>query len=313
MKNNLKTFAFIAVILFLIAFSIYCLDNSSLMGGNNYSEEMIMKQTTTGKNFDGNNALFYLEQQVSFGPRIPDSAGHSQTLNWIQKIINNHGWVYEIQTGRIMDYPISNVIAKNGTGEPWIIIGAHYDTRIFSDQDRIQQNRNMPVPGANDGGSGVAILLELIRVIPVDYQGEVWIVFFDAEDNGGIEGRDWIMGSRLFVQSLTSQPDFVVVLDMVGDVDLNIYKERNSDDQLMEEIWNKANELGYGNYFIPIEKHRILDDHIPFIQSGINAVDIIDFDYPYWHTTEDTIDKVSATSLQIVGDTILSWLLELQE
>ena len=91
----------------------------------------------------------------------------------------------------------------------------------------------------------------------------MWVVFFDAEDNGKIEGRDWIMGSRLFVQSLTDKPDYMVLLDMVGDADLNIYKERNSDNQLTNEIWRKADVLGYGDYFIPTEKYRMIDDHIP--------------------------------------------------
>jgi hypothetical protein len=310
MNNNFKILLLISLFLIVALLALFYITDSSRVGGNNESEPEIMKLTIDDGKFDGKNALNYLEQQVAFGPRTPGSGGHSQTLKWMQETINNHGWMYEVQTGNILDYPISNVVAKYGNGEPWIIFGAHYDTRILSDQDPILENRITPVPGANDGASGVAILLELIRVIPDDYQGEVWVVFFDAEDNGNIEGREWIMGSRMFVQSLTRKPDYMILLDMVGDVDLNIYKERNSDNQLMDEIWSKADLLGYGDYFLDLEKYRMVDDHIPFIQSGIKAVDIIDFDYPYWHTTEDTIDKVSAESLQIVGDTILSWLLD---
>jgi Zn-dependent M28 family amino/carboxypeptidase len=202
------------------------------------------------------------------------------------------------------------VIAKRGRGSPWIIIGAHFDTRIYADQDPDPQKRALPVPGANDGASGVAVLLELARVLPPDLPGEIWLVFFDAEDNGSIPGRDWAMGSRAFVEgALEGQPDAVVIVDMVGDTDLNIYLEKNSDQTLMQEIWEVAEGLGYSDYFIPSYKYRIIDDHIPFLEANIPAVDIIDFDYPYWHTTSDTLDKVSAKSLQIVGDVVLTWLL----
>jgi Zn-dependent M28 family amino/carboxypeptidase len=95
---------------------------------------------------------------------------------------------------------------------------------------------------------------------------------------------------------------------MIGDADQNIYIERNSNPELSEEIWEIAAELGYGRSFIPTPRHSILDDHTPFLQAGIPAVDIIDFDYPYWHTTEDTVDKVSAESLEAVGRTLQEWL-----
>ncbi|MCK4899042.1 MAG: M28 family peptidase, partial [Anaerolineales bacterium] len=118
--------------------------------------------------------------------------------------------------------------------------------------------------------------------------------------------------SRAFAESLGSDPklypDAVIILDMIGDSDLNIYKEQNSDETLSAEIWEQAVALGYPDYFIPEVKFAILDDHIPFLELGIPAVDIIDFDYPYYHTTNDTLDKVSAESLQIVGETIFAWL-----
>jgi Zn-dependent M28 family amino/carboxypeptidase len=134
------------------------------------------------------------------------------------------------------------------------------------------------------------------------------LVFFDAEDNGRIEGWDWILGSRAFVDQLAGQPDAVVIVDMIGDADLNIKMETSSTLSLVVEIWEQANALGYSDHFIPRPGYRILDDHTPFLQAGIPAVDIIDFDYPYWHTTEDTIDKISAQSLQVVGETLLAWL-----
>ncbi len=116
------------------------------------------------------------------------------------------------------------------------------------------------------------------------------------------------MGSQAFVQSLTMKPQAAIVVDMVGDANLNIYEERNSDPTLTSEIWSQAAALGYGAYFIASPKYDMIDDHSPFIAAGIPAVDIIDFDYPYWHTTADTLDKVSAHSLQVVGATLWTWI-----
>jgi Peptidase family M28 len=133
------------------------------------------------------------------------------------------------------------------------------------------------------------------------------LVFFDAEDNGNAYGSGWDIGSQYFVSKLIGKPDSVVILDMIGDKDLNIYMERNSNSELNSEIWGVASELGYSQ-FIPTFKYSLIDDHIPFLQAGIRAVDVIDFNYPYWHTVNDTLDKVSPESLKVVGRTILSWL-----
>jgi Zn-dependent M28 family amino/carboxypeptidase len=153
----------------------------------------------------------------------------------------------------------------------------------------------------------VAVLLELARTLP-DKTVPLWLVFFDAEDNGRIEGWDWILGSRAFVEEVPMQPRAVVIVDMIGDADLNIYLEKNSNVKIRGEIWDTAATLGHGDVFINTEKHSMLDDHTPFLEAGLPAVDIIDFDYPYWHTTEDTPEKVSAESLQAVGDTLWHWV-----
>ena len=162
------------------------------------------------------------------------------------------------------------------------------------------------------GVERVAVLLELARSLPGDTV-PIWLVFFDAEDNGRIEGWDWILGSREFVKNNPVQPRAAVIVDMIGDADLNIYKEHNSNPALTDEIWEVANGLGYGSKFIPEYKHSMIDDHTPFLEAGIPAVDIIDFDYPYWHTVQDTPDKVSAESLQIVGETLRVWITQQSE
>lgn len=258
--------------------------------------------------FDGHRALRDVQHQVSIGPRTPGSPGHLQIRNWIQSELNEAGWTVEVQSLEYADKPVHNIIAKQGENAPWVILGAHYDTRFFADRDPDPSKRNQPVPGGNDGASGVSVLLELARTLPDDLEGEIWLVFFDAEDNGSIPGWQWIMGSTAFVDQLKDKPDAVVILDMIGDADLNIYYERNSDPAISAEIWEQADQLGYGEQFIPGLKHSMLDDHTPFLEAGIPAVDIIDFDYPYWHTTKDTSDKVSASSLKAVGDTIRAWL-----
>jgi Zn-dependent M28 family amino/carboxypeptidase len=177
---------------------------------------------------------------------------------------------------------------------------------MVADRDTPPDNI-MPVPGANDGASGVAVLLELARTLPPDTV-PVQLVFFDAEDNGNLPNWEWILGSRAYVSLLTYQPRAVVIVDMVGDSDLNIYREQNSSPDLTGEVWAQAAELGYSEYFHDQEKYSILDDHTPFLESGITAIDIIDFDYPYWHTSEDTADKVSPASLEVVGKTLWHWI-----
>jgi len=144
-------------------------------------------------------------------------------------------------------------------------------------------------------------------VIPQNINKQVWLVFFDAEDNGNALGLGWGLGSNYFVSQLDGKPDSVIILDMIGDKDLNIYMERNSNPDLNKEIWDAAAEMGYSQ-FIPKYKFSLIDDHTPFIHAGIRAVDIIDFDYPYWHTINDTPNKVSIESLKAVGSTILKWL-----
>ena len=265
--------------------------------------------TEYGMEFDGARAYADAAYQVSLGPRTPGSAAHDKLVEWLLTNLRDLGWVVEIQETQMLGKPIRNVIAKQGQGQPWIILGAHYDSRLLADHDPDVSLRQEPVPGANDGASGVAVLMELARVLPHIQDGQLWLVFFDAEDNGHIEGWDWIMGSRAFAGSLQAHPQAVVIVDMIGDADLNIHIEANSDQQLSAEIWHRAAALGYDEFFIDSAKYSILDDHTPFLELGIPAVDVIDFDYPYWHTTEDTLDKISADSLQIVGDTLLNWVL----
>jgi Zn-dependent M28 family amino/carboxypeptidase len=287
----------------LFAFGALCVVAWVAFGG------LFQSRSSPIPHFDERRAFRDIEYQLSLGPRTIGSQAHSQTIKYIQDELRGVGWKVQVQELNTEGHSIQNVIAKRGNGTPWIILGAHYDTRFFADQDPDLAKRQLPVPGANDGASGVAVLLEIGRVLPSRLDRQVWLVFFDAEDNGDLMGWNWIMGSRAFVANLQDKPDAAVVVDMIGDASLDIYMEASSNKSLKEELWKQAGDLGF-QQFIPEVKYSMLDDHTPFLQAGIPAVDIIDFDYPYWHTTSDTLDKVSAASLGTVGETVLAWMMK---
>jgi hypothetical protein len=271
--------------------------------------------------FSGELALQHVADQLAHGPRPTGSSQLLTSGDEIQSKLRSLGWkveqdVHTLDMGSIQ-VPVRNLVARFGQG-PTVILGAHYDTRIWADQDPDPALREENVPGANDGGSGVAVLLELARVISDHYvaKSEIRLVFFDAEDNGNIapwsqrpESKlgGWIIGSSLYAGNLDLESEniqFMILLDMVGDMDQRFPQEassRTSAPELVEEIWSHAASLGFEDIFLPQSGGAILDDHRPFIDRGIQAVDIIDLDYPFWHTTQDTLDKVSAQSLERVG------------
>lgn len=259
--------------------------------------------------FDSSRAYADVQTQVDFGPRTPGSNGHAQIRKWMTTELESAGWMVEVHESERMGHPIYNIIAKRNAEPPQIILGAHYDTRFFADNDPDTSKRTEPVPGANDGASGVAVLLEMARSLP-ENTVPVWLVFFDTEDNGRIAGWDWILGSRAFAEEIPVRPEAVIIVDMIGDADLNIHLEKNSNAAIRADIWSTAEKLGYGDKFINTEKYSVEDDHTPFLEAGIPAVDLIDLDYPYWHTTQDTPDKVSAESLQAVGETLWTWIMD---
>jgi glutaminyl-peptide cyclotransferase len=258
--------------------------------------------------FDGERALKDVVNQVAFGPRIPGSDAHAQTIEYIQRELTAAGWQSQVETAEYGGKTALNILATRSSKNPVILFGAHYDSRLVADNDPDPLNQAQPVPGANDGASGVAILLELARMLPAE-SVPTGLLFIDIEDNGRLPGWDWILGSRAFAARMPiPAPQAVVIVDMLGDADLNIYQEKNSDPELTHQIWKTAQSLGYASAFIPQPKYRVLDDHLPFIEKGIRSVDLIDLDYPYWHTLADTPDKVSAKSLQTVGETLLAWI-----
>jgi hypothetical protein len=257
--------------------------------------------------FSGENAYAYVETQLALGPRFPGAPGHSAIQEWLVGELDNLGWVVVQQSFEYKGTNLINIIAYHpeyGGATP-IILGTHYDTRRFADRDPV--HKDQPVPGANDGASGVAVLLELARIFAEETHHDLVLVFFDGEDQGRIEEWDWAAGSRYYVDHMDINPSAVVIVDMVGDQDLNLPYEQLSDQDLVASIWTTGQELGF-EQFLDKPGPSLIDDHIPFISKGIPAIDIIDFTYSHWHTTGDQLDKVSADSMDVVGKTLERWL-----
>jgi acetylornithine deacetylase/succinyl-diaminopimelate desuccinylase-like protein len=214
----------IVIGIYAASFLMYGSDSESENVANTEAFESTPEATATPtvSPFDGERAYIDVQTQVDMGPRTPGSEGHAQIREWMREELESAGWTVEVHETERLGHPIYNIIAKRGEESPQIILGAHYDTRIFADRPDPQEiKRGEPVPGANDGASGVAVLLELARTLPEDIPA-TWLVFFDAEDNGRIEGWDWILGSRAFVEEIPVNPQAVVIVDMIGDANLNI-------------------------------------------------------------------------------------------
>lgn len=264
------------------------------------------RASSVQKTFDGQRAYQHVLAQCDLGPRPTGSAAGWAVGDYIITELEELEWAVTSQEFTYKEAKGRNIVGRRGRG-PIVILGAHYDTRPYADRDPV--DKNQPILGANDGASGVAVLLELARSLDEKVRNEIWLVFFDAEDRGKLDEWPFSVGAEFFANALEEAPEYVIVVDMIGDTDQDIFFEGNSDPALQGQIWAIAAGLGYQEYFVPEYKWSIIDDHIPFAKRGIKAVDIIDFDYPHWHTTEDTPDKVSPESLQRVGR-VLEELLE---
>ena len=261
--------------------------------------------------FSGRRAMAHARQLTRMGPRTPGSEASGEAAEYIRSQLEREGWDVTTERFAYAGVPLANVIAKRGEG-PIIIVGTHYDTRPVADRD--PTDRTVPVPGANDGSSGAAVLLELARVLDREATEElqVWLAFFDAEDSGEIAGWEWAVGSRNLAQRLINQPgqrpEYVLIVDMVGAPDATFYYEWTSSLWLQEKLWDLADELGYGERFVTQFRHHVISDHTPFLQTGIESAILVDRDYSYWHTQHDTLDKLDAQSLQRVGRLLQTWL-----
>lgn len=275
--------------------------------------------TAAQPRFSGQQAFELVQRQVEFGPRVPGREGHRAMAEWVEGYLGERADTLILQrfTHVSVDgltLPLVNFLARfEVPGSRPILLLAHWDTRPYSDQADDPADRDRPVPGANDGASGTAVLLALADLMSRERPPRsVDLLLVDGEDYGDFAvGRDVFLGSRHFAANLPEgyDPEFGVLLDMIGDRNLDIFVEGNSNQRapaVVDRVWNIAQRLGFGDVFHRSTRHTINDDHIPLNDAGIPTINIIDFDYPgpgnrYWHTPEDTPDKVSASSLEVVG------------
>lgn len=293
--------------------------------------------------FSADSAYSYIERQMSFGPRVPNSDAHSACAVWLIQQLRAFGAEVELQKGEMPDYRGNNQQIYNIIGHfytpttkyrPRLLLGAHYDTRPWCDEEEEYSDRFYNVPGANDGASGVGVLLEVARqtgarladsalTTPVD------IIFFDCEDMGtpqfytGPERENtWCLGSQLWASNYSRQPSaisykFGIVLDMVGAPDAVFPKEMYSSqyaENYQTQIWRAAEQLGYGALFSNQQAFPIVDDHYYVnVVAGIPCVDVIHYDirnatgFPqWWHTRNDDMFTISRSTLQSVGEVVMS-------
>ncbi len=278
--------------------------------------------------FDAEKAFQYLVEQCDIGYRNPGSRGHEEAIKYytdffspLADTVIHQVFDREIPIDNIT-FTFTNIIAGfNTNARNPLLIGAHWDTRPRADHDPNPNNRNQPILGANDGASGVAVLMQLAEILSGRHPSRaIYLVLFDGEDYGYSGSLEYYcMGSEYFAKNLPiPKPAEAIILDMIGDKDLSIPIERNSYSShpaLVKELWNIAKNRGYSEFQHRFDSY-IYDDHVMLIQhADIPSVDLIDFHYPnryqnYWHTIQDTPDKCSAHSLEIVGQVLYDYIYE---
>lgn len=291
--------------------------------------------------FSGDSALAYARTQFAFGPRVPATAGHRRAGDWIiaqmrarADSVEVQSWTHVTQRGDTLQ--LRNIIARFRPALPQrVLYLTHWDTRPTADSDPNLGAKQRPIPGANDGASGVGLFIALADALKkTPPTVGVDLLFVDGEDYGTFEpwedttkNKDVLIGSQYFARTMppTYKPIFGVLFDMIGDRSLQIYQETysvNAAPEVVARVWGTARELGYSKYFISEVKGPVTDDHLPLIRKGLRVIDVIDYDYcldggtdcngdtsrNLHHTMQDTMDKISAKSLQIVGDVALTLL-----
>jgi glutaminyl-peptide cyclotransferase len=283
--------------------------------------------------FDAAAAMTYTKAQLAFGPRVPGTPGHVKAGDWIVAMMKQRAdtvveqrFTHRTVDGKVL--PLRNVLARfKPAAAQRILYVTHWDTRPTADEDPVLGNRNDPILGANDGAAGVGLLVALgdaLKKTPPNVG--VDLLFVDGEDYGKTFDppyADVLLGSQYFVEHLPTpdyRPMYGVLWDMIADKDLEIFQEARSvtaAPEVVTRVWQKAADLGYSKYFVPRGGQEVTDDHVPFLNKGLRVIDVIDYDYgppapgggaqpSYHHTLQDTIDKISVQSLQIVGDVALS-------
>lgn len=278
--------------------------------------------------FDSDSAFAYVDRLMAFGPRVPNTPAHVKSGDWLVQTLKEFGWDVTEQKADLKAFDgtvlkARNIFARLNPDKPGrLLLLAHWDSRPWADQDPDPEKRSLPVPGANDGASGIGVLLEIARQLALKNSGApVDILFVDAEDWGAEHDEDsWALGTKYFAENppyAGQPPSQAILLDMVGSPDARFgyeYFSAQSNPALLEQLWNNAAALGHDNFFHRGFGGAITDDHVQLIRHGIPTVDIIDyrdseadsgFD-PVWHTTHDDMKNISRKTLGAVGETVMS-------
>ena len=278
-------------------------------------------EATVPSPFSGDAAMGYVRTFMEFGPRVPGTDAHRKAGDWITAEMKQRAdtvyeqtWTHKTASGSTI--PLRNIVARfRPMAEERVLYVTHWDSRPVAEKSNTEAEKKQPTPGANDGASGVGLFLALgdvLKATPASVG--VDLVFVDGEDYGTFTPDvDVLLGSAYFASNLPSaqyQPLFGIVFDMIGEADLRIPQEGHSIErapEVVQRVWRTAADMGYGNVFVPATTYEITDDHIPLLDKGLRVIDVIDLDYAYHHTVNDTVDKVSARSLKVVGD--VAWKL----
>ncbi|HPF62028.1 MAG: M28 family peptidase [Gemmatimonadetes bacterium] len=273
--------------------------------------------------FDGARAMARARTQLEFGPRIPGTAGHAAMAAWLDSLtrtvadtVVTQRWQHVTLTGDTI--PQVNVIARfNPEATRRVLYLAHWDTRPMADAPE-SADSTAPVAGANDGASGVSVLLGVMDALAANRPSiGVDLLFVDGEDFGKFEGdyADVLIGSRHYAANMLppAKPEFAVVWDMVGAAEAQMPREGYGTiaaPAVVDRVWALAGRMGYGHIFVQTSGTSLLDDHKPLIDAGIRAIDVIGWPYPHWHTPEDTFDKLSQETLEAVGNVAVALVRE---
>lgn len=281
-------------------------------------------------NFDADSAYSYVERQVAFGPRVPNTEAHRRCGEWLASELRRRGADVTEQRADLTAFDGTvlkavNILGRFNTESPdRLLLLAHWDCRPWADQDPNPDNRKKPVDGANDGASGVGVLLEIARQLSEKAPGKgVDILFVDAED-WGTEGSEdsWALGARYFMEHPPVEgylPDEAILLDMVGGKGAVFCREYFSEQaapRLAQSLWGIAASRGYGDLFLNKLGGAVTDDHVQLIEKGVPAVDIIEYHpeqesgfNPHWHTVSDNMENIDRATLKAVGETVMQYLI----
>lgn len=292
-----------------------------------------LKKSVKVPSFNGDSAYNYVNAQVAFGPRVPNSTAHKACGDWLESKFRSYGADVVAQNIELTAYNGDKLQARNiiASFQPQkkkrVLLCAHWDTRPWADADPNPANHRKPIPGANDGGSGVGVLLEVARQLSIQStEVGIDIVLFDAEDYGthaseeAVTDNSWALGSQYWARMPHKDnynARFGILLDIVGAAGSKFYREGISQyfaSGIIDKVWEKAAELGYDNMFINEESGVITDDHLYVNRFlGVPCIDIINYDFEsengfgaYWHTMKDDMDWISSETLKAVGQTVLA-------